>query len=67
MKPEWLGRLSSTWKPTIGIVLLLTLSLRLTRSSIERPERAIVLVAAGIWHLGDVIRVFLYPVFYLAK
>ena len=53
---------------SIGIALLLTLSFRLARSSIELPERAIVLVAAGLyWHLVDVIWVFLYPVFYLAR
>ncbi len=52
----------------IGIVLLLTLSLRVAFGSIRLPERAIVLVIAGLyWHLVDVIWVFLYPVFYLAR
>ncbi|TXH99405.1 MAG: hypothetical protein E6Q76_19950 [Rhizobium sp.] len=52
----------------IGIVLLLTLSFRSALPSLALPERAIVLVTAGLyWHLVDVIWVFLYPVFYLAR
>ncbi|TWB13609.1 cytochrome c oxidase subunit 3 [Rhizobium sp. ERR 1071] len=53
---------------SIGIVLLIALLFRLTLSSIKLPERAIVLVTVGLyWHLVDVIWVFLYPVFYLAR
>lgn len=53
---------------SIGILLLIALSFRLALGSIKLPERAIVLVTAGLyWHLVDVIWVFLYPVFYLAR
>ncbi|MGN6777262.1 cytochrome c oxidase subunit 3 [Rhizobium sp.] len=53
---------------SIGILLLIALSFRLAFGSIKLPERAIVLVTAGLyWHLVDVIWVFLYPVFYLAR
>jgi cytochrome c oxidase subunit 3 len=52
----------------IGIMLLLVLSLQTVRGAIPLPQRSIVLVTAGLyWHLVDVIWVFLYPVFYLAR
>ncbi|WFU11279.1 cytochrome c oxidase subunit 3 (plasmid) [Rhizobium sp. CB3090] len=53
---------------TIGVVLLATLAVQTARGAIPVPERAIVLITAGLyWHLVDVVWVFLYPVFYLAR
>lgn len=53
---------------TIGICLLLWLSVRVGSRHIPLPSRA-VLVEAPIlyWHLVDVIWVFLYPALYLAR
>ena len=52
----------------IGIVLLATLTVRLLRGRLRLPERCIVMTNAGLyWHLVDVIWIFLYPVFYLAR
>jgi cytochrome c oxidase subunit III len=52
---------------TIGIILLTGLAVRLRMTS--QPQlRPIVIIVAGLyWHLVDVIWVFLYPVFYLAR
>ncbi len=53
---------------SVGIGLLLVLLFRSGRGLIALPQRAIVLITAGLyWHLVDVIWVFLYPVFYLAR
>ncbi len=53
---------------SIGVMLLLVLAFRSIRRTIELPQRAIVPMAAGLyWHLVDVIWIFLYPVFYLAR
>ncbi len=53
---------------TIGIVLLLVLALQTARRAIPLPQRSIILITAGLyWHLVDVVWVFLYPVFYLAR
>jgi cytochrome c oxidase subunit 3 len=53
---------------SIGIGLLATLALRLLRGTLPLPERSIVMMNAGLyWHLVDVIWIFLYPVFYLAR
>jgi cytochrome c oxidase subunit 3 len=52
----------------IGIAVLLVLSVQTMRAAIPLPQRAIALVVAGLyWHLIDVIWIFLYPVFYLAR
>ncbi|WP_337181014.1 cytochrome c oxidase subunit 3 [Shinella sp.] len=52
----------------IGVGLLATLAVRLLRGTLPLPERSIVLMNAGLyWHLVDVIWIFLYPVFYLAR
>jgi cytochrome c oxidase subunit 3 len=53
---------------TIGLVLLTTVSLRLSRRSSVLPQRAIIVETAGLyWHLVDAIWIFLYPVLYLAR
>ncbi|MEZ2126245.1 MULTISPECIES: cytochrome c oxidase subunit 3 [unclassified Sinorhizobium] len=52
----------------VGLGLFLLLLGRVLRGGLVLPERSIVLVVAGLyWHLVDVIWVFLYPVFYLAR
>lgn len=52
----------------IGIVLIVGLTVRLLRGTLPLPERSIVITNAGLyWHLVDVIWIFLYPVFYLAR
>lgn len=51
-----------------GLGLLALLMVRVLRGGLSLPERSIVLIVAGLyWHLIDVIWVFLYPVFYLAR
>ena len=53
---------------TIGIMLLIILAIQAARGAIRLPDRAIVLVVAGLyWHLVDVIWIFVYPIFYLAR
>jgi cytochrome c oxidase subunit 3 len=53
---------------TVGIVILATLSLRLSLHSVPLPRRAVIVEACGLyWHLVDVIWVFLYPALYLAR
>ncbi|MGK6312287.1 cytochrome c oxidase subunit 3 [Neorhizobium sp. DT-125] len=52
----------------IGIILLLVIAIRAASGGLPLPERAIVVITAGLyWHLVDVIWVFLYPVLYLAR
>jgi cytochrome c oxidase subunit 3 len=52
----------------IGIVLLSVLAFRLGRDSLPLPQRAIVVIAAGLyWHFVDVVWIFVYPLFYLAR
>jgi cytochrome c oxidase subunit 3 len=53
---------------TVGIVLMTTLALRAGTKGIGLPQRAIVVVAGGLyWHIVDIVWVFLYPVMYLAR
>jgi cytochrome c oxidase subunit 3 len=52
----------------VGLGLLAGLVAGLARGWIAVPERAIILVTIGLyWHFVDVVWVFLYPVFYLAR
>lgn len=52
----------------IGILLLLSLAIRMATRRVPLPERAIVPITAGLyWHLVDVIWVFLYPMLYLVR
>lgn len=52
----------------VGLGLLAGLALALSRRWIDVPERAIVLITIGLyWHFVDVVWIFLYPVFYLAR
>lgn len=51
-----------------GLCLLAGLAAGLAWRRIVVPERAIILIAIGLyWHFVDVVWVFLYPVFYLAR
>jgi cytochrome c oxidase subunit 3 len=53
---------------TIGITLVAALVLRIVRTRPYLPERAVTVEAFGLyWHLVDVVWVFVYPVFYLAR
>ena len=53
---------------TIGIMLLCVLAIRLGRGALPLPQRAIVVITAGLyWHFVDVVWIFLYPLFYLAR
>lgn len=53
---------------SIGIGLIATLTLRLLSGTLHMPARSVVVTNAGLyWHLVDVIWIFLYPVFYLAR
>lgn len=53
---------------TIGIGLLAVLAVRMQRGTLDLPARRVVVTNAGLyWHLVDVIWIFLYPVFYLAR
>jgi cytochrome c oxidase subunit 3 len=52
----------------VGLGLLAALMIGLAKRWIVVPERAIVLIAIGLyWHFVDIVWVFLYPVFYLAR
>ncbi|PTM86964.1 cytochrome c oxidase subunit 3 [Mycoplana dimorpha] len=52
----------------IGIVLLSVLAPCLAFGKVRLPDRGILIIAAALyWHLVDVIWVFIYPVFYLAR
>jgi cytochrome c oxidase subunit 3 len=52
----------------VGLCLLAGLVTGLATGWIKLPERAIVLIAIGLyWHFVDVVWIFLYPVFYLAR
>jgi cytochrome c oxidase subunit 3 len=51
-----------------GITLLSVLSIRLGRGTVPLPQRAIVVITAGLyWHFVDAVWIFLYPLFYLAR
>lgn len=53
---------------TVGIILMTFLAIRAGTKAMPLPQRAIVMVAGGLyWHLVDIVWVFLYPVFYLAR
>jgi cytochrome c oxidase subunit 3 len=53
---------------TVGITLLLVLAVQVGRGALSLPQRAIVVITAGLyWHLVDVVWIFLYPLFYLAR
>lgn len=52
----------------VGITLLSVLVIRLRHGTFPLPQRAIVVVIAGLyWHFVDVVWIFLYPLFYLAR
>lgn len=52
----------------VGLAMLTGLAVALSRRWIVMPERAIMLVAIGLyWHFVDVVWVFVYPVFYLVR
>jgi cytochrome c oxidase subunit 3 len=52
----------------VGLGLLAGLITGLAKGWIAVPERAIILIVIGLyWHFVDVVWVFLYPVFYLAR
>lgn len=52
----------------VGILLLVAVMVRIARRSLIIPDRAIVVEVTGVyWHFVDVIWVFLYPAFYLAR
>jgi cytochrome c oxidase subunit 3 len=52
----------------VGLGLLAGLIVALAREWVVVPERAIVLITIGLyWHFVDVVWIFLYPVFYLAR
>jgi cytochrome c oxidase subunit 3 len=53
---------------TIGIALVAGLVLRIAWVRPYLPERAVTVEVMGLyWHLVDVVWVFIYPVFYLAR
>jgi cytochrome c oxidase subunit 3 len=53
---------------TVGILLVLGLSLRIARGWTRLPERTVTVEMVGLyWHLVDVIWVFIYPALYLAR
>ena len=53
---------------TIGIGVIAVLAWRIALGTTPVPRRAITLEVAGLyWHLVDVVWVFIYPVFYLAR
>jgi cytochrome c oxidase subunit 3 len=52
----------------VGLGLLAGLMIGIAKQWIVVPERAIVLITIGLyWHFVDIVWVFLYPVFYLAR
>jgi cytochrome c oxidase subunit III len=52
----------------LGIGLVLGLVWRIGRGSTPLPQRSITVEVVGLyWHLVDVVWVFIYPVFYLAR
>ncbi|NLR97258.1 hypothetical protein HGP17_10485 [Rhizobium sp. P38BS-XIX] len=52
----------------IGITLLCVLAIRVASGAYPLPQRAIVVITAGLyWHFVDVVWIFLYPLFYLAR
>lgn len=53
---------------TVGVLLIGMLAGALRRGWIALPERSMLVIGPGIyWHFVDVIWIFLYPVFYLAR
>lgn len=53
---------------TIGIVLVSGLAWRVMRAETSLPRRAVTVELVGLyWHLVDVVWVFIYPIFYLAR
>ncbi len=51
---------------TIGVLLMLGLSLRVLGGRVRLPERAVTVELPGLyWHLVDIVWVFLYPTLYL--
>ncbi|WP_210204599.1 cytochrome c oxidase subunit 3 [Microvirga sp. 17 mud 1-3] len=53
---------------TIGIILVSGLAWRVARSETPLPRRAVTVEIVGLyWHLVDVVWVFIYPIFYLAR
>jgi len=53
---------------TIGIVLVAGLVWGVFRSRVQLPHRAVTVEIVGLyWHLVDVVWVFIYPIFYLAR
>jgi cytochrome c oxidase subunit 3 len=52
----------------IGITMLSVLAIRLRFGALPLPQRSIVVITAGLyWHFVDVVWIFLYPLFYLAR
>lgn len=52
----------------IGIALVSVLAWRVARSETPLPRRAVTVELVGLyWHLIDVVWVFIYPIFYLAR
>lgn len=52
----------------VGILLLSALLISIRRRRISLPDRAIFVMAVGIyWHFVDVVWIFLYPFLYLAR
>jgi cytochrome c oxidase subunit 3 len=53
---------------TIGVILVSGLAWRVARSRTPLPRRAVTVELVGLyWHLIDVVWVFIYPIFYLAR
>jgi cytochrome c oxidase subunit 3 len=53
---------------TIGVVLVSGLAWRVAGSKTPLPRRAVTVELVGLyWHLIDVVWVFIYPIFYLAR
>lgn len=53
---------------TVGIALVCWLAWRVARSGTHLPRQAIKVEFVGLyWHLVDVVWVFIYPIFYLAR
>lgn len=53
---------------TIGLALVAGLAWRVARSETPLPHRAVTVELTGLyWHLIDVVWVFIYPIFYLAR